>query len=97
MSRRRDCLPACLLWHEEDVVHQVGVRVVLETVAVHHKFPVLCIKRRGNVAQKNKSDDDFPVFCRRDMPPQDARRVPYLFFKANIGVRPFCHQSLPFE
>ena len=91
MSCYRDGFPAGLLRHEEDIVHQIGVRIVFEPVAIRYKLLVLSVERSGNIAQKDKADDDLPVFRRRDMSPQDACCIPYLFLKANIGVSLFCH------
>ena len=87
--------PSCFLRDKEYALHSISVAVILETIALIHKFLITLIKGCGNVAQENKPDDNFSVFCRRNVTPQNASCIPKLFLKADVGICSFCHLIYP--
>ena len=87
--------PSCFFRDKEYILHSISITVILEAIALIHKFLITLIKGCGNVAQENKPDDNFSIFCRWNVAPQNASRIPKLFLKADVGICSFCHLIYP--
>ena len=87
--------PAGTLRHKEDVVLQIGIRVVFKALALCHQLRTALLKGRRDIAQEDQADNDLPVLGSGDRAPQNACRVPELFFKSEICLCFFCHSIFP--
>jgi len=85
---RRRCHggPARFFRDKEDVFRQIFVTVIFKAFPFRQERLEFPFKGAGDVTQENQADDDFTVVRGWDVPPQFAGGVPYLFFKANVGV-----------
>ena len=93
VRRRGHGGPARFFRDKEDIVRQIFVTVIFKAFPFRQERLEFPFKGAGDVAQENQADDDFAIVRGRDVPSQFAGGVPYLFFKANIGVIFFSHCS----
>ena len=86
MSNGGNGTPTSLFRYEEDILLGIRISIIFKPVAFSNKFLISLVKGCGNISKKDKSDDYLSIFRCRNMPPQDASRIPQLFFKADVGI-----------
>ena len=92
----RDAFPAGFRRHEKDVLLRVGVRILLEPLALRHKLVAPRVEPVGEVFQEDEAEDDVFVLGGVQIAAQDAGGVPYLFLESDRGCV-FRHGVLALE
>ena len=78
--------------NKKDTFGGILVHIFLEAVAFFNKRLIFLIKTVGDIFEKNQPQHDIFIFGRVNIAAQHARRIPNLFFKADIGSILFSHR-----
>lgn len=80
-----DIRPARFFGHEEDVLFHVTVAVLLVAIALCDKLLVSFVESIREIFQEDETQYDVFVLGGVKVTAQHVRRVPQLFFKADVS------------